>query len=177
MECSHNLYFEADGITVTPWLWKLSLVPRPHPAHMRRKGLPWNHINNRVGSGHKLVTPVLAWAGWGLRTRLVKAGEKFLLRVNTFFSHSHYPWVSNNAWCASMKYEFLVNSDCHAMWFTPSLHLIYEPMCVVTQGAWRDLFFHVYTGTYQSHGVLLASTYQRSGMKMVCLLLCEKNSW
>ena len=30
---------------------------------------------------------------------------------------------------------------------------------VKAEGAWRDLFFHVYTGTYQSHGMLLASSY------------------
>ena len=48
------------------------------------------------------------WAGWGLSMRLVNTGEKFLMRVQTFSSHSHYHWVSNNAWCVSMKYGFLV---------------------------------------------------------------------
>ena len=65
----------------------------------------------------------MSWVGSGHGTS--ESWWKFLLRVNAFFSHSHYPCVSNNAWCASMKYEFVVNSDCHAMWFTPSLHLIY----------------------------------------------------
>ena len=39
MEHSYDFYFEADIITVTSWSWKLCLKARPHPAHVRRRGL------------------------------------------------------------------------------------------------------------------------------------------
>ena len=32
-------HFEADVITLGSWLWKFCLMPRPHPAHARRRGL------------------------------------------------------------------------------------------------------------------------------------------
>ena len=168
----------------------LGLMPRPHPAHARRRILvsqvqilglapeawsdQWNCRALFIGIMQKQEQVLQShhskgchshwpaggvWA-WDLRIiqacdnrpilLAVKAGCKFLLRVNGFLlAHTILG-------CVSMKYKFLVkacNWSCHAMWFNPEFEFDLL-MCVVTQGAWRDLFFSVCTGTNQNHGTV-----------------------
>ena len=119
-----------------------SLVSCPDPTQLIWGERVWCHHEItfiiRLGLG---ISPriqacdtrplLLAWAGWGLSMRLVIAGEKFLLRVNTFSSHSHYHWVSNIVWCVSMKYGFLVQ-------FRLSCHVIQLRVCIWSTYACGD---------------------------------------